>query len=207
MENKIDFTAIISNKKPEIAILIFSIYFVYIIACSFHSFKSFKKFDNYVLINKNSDKFIMANNISFLNKVLFGLFYHLIFFLLILKGNQKYDKPPTGIITSVYCVQKLSKITLFYDTFQNIYLIKYIYSFVLVFGLMFFVILGILKFFNIHFKQMISLIENKEVYELYEQNSDTKEQGSNMFLTDENVLYCIERFEKEFYNDIIEMQT
>ena len=148
------------------------------------------------------------NNISFLNKVLYGLFFHLIFFVLILKGDQiNGPKTGNGIIESVTCVQKLSKITLFYDTFQNIYLIKYIYSFVLVFGLMFFVILGILKFFNIHFKQMISLIENKEVYELYEQNTDAKEQSSNLCLTDENVLYCIERFEKEFYNDIIEMQT
>jgi hypothetical protein len=207
MEKKLGFKEVVSKDQPQLAIFSFSIYFVYIIICSFHSFKSFQRFDDYILVNKNSDKFIMANNISFLNKILFGLFYHWIFFLLILNGDQKTDDPVNGVINTVKCVKQFSNITLFYDTFQNIYTIKYVYSFVLVFGLMFFIIVSVLKLFNIHFKQMVSLIENKEVYELYEQNNDSNEQGSNAFLTDENVLYCIERFEKEFYNDIIDMQT
>ena len=81
----------------------------------------------------------------------------------------------------------------------------YIYSFVLVLGLLFIVILGVLRLFNIHFKQLISLIENKEVYELYDKKSKSNEQGSNEFL-DENVIYSIERFEKEYLNDIIDIQ-
>jgi hypothetical protein len=135
----------------------------------------------------------MANNISFINKVTLGLLYHLIFFYLTLKG----DYEPNNNNLEVFI---LTPITSYYNKFQIISIIKYIYSFVLVLGLLFIVILGVLRLFNIHFKQLISLIENKEVYELYDKKSK-----SNEFL-DENVIYSIERFEKEYMNDIIDIQ-
>ena len=189
---------IFPNDRPQISILFFSVYILYILVCCVHSFKTFNRFNDYILIRKNSDKFLMANNISFINKVTLGLLYHLIFFYLTLKG----DYEPNNNNLEVFI---LTPITSYYNKFQIISIIKYIYSFVLVLGLLFIVILGVLRLFDIHFKQLISLIENKEVYELYDKKSKSNEQSSNEFL-DENVIYSIERFEKEYLNDIIDIQ-
>ena len=95
-------------ERPQISILFFSVYMLYILVCCLHSFKTFNRFNDYILIRKNSDKFLMANNVSFINKVALGLLYHLIFFYLTLKGN--YD--PYNFDSEVF---NLTPITTYYN--------------------------------------------------------------------------------------------
>ena len=186
-------------ENPSIFILLYFAYFAFIILSSFYSLTRVRKIDDYIIVVHQCDKFTMIKNSSMTNKILLGIIYNFLFFSINLDPSMQTDQ------------DKTNQLAYYFKALKDFTVIKKIYGIGFPILLTIVIIFAVLsqygynfdKIFNILFKRKdeVELKLKKERREKYKNGKFLKKE-SIAYLSDENMLFIIERFEKEFLEEI-----
>ena len=179
-----------------ILIIIFFGYFAFIILASFYSLTRVRKIDDYILVIHNSDRFTMIKNSRMTNKILLGIIYNFLFFSINLDPSSSENNS--------------NQLSHYFKSFKQYTVLQKCYGIGFPVLLTIIIVFAVLSQFGYNLEKMYKYIFKKEdeelnfkkeVRELYKDGEFFKKESVE-YLCDENMLFIIERFEKEFLDEI-----
>lgn len=180
----------------SILIIIYFGYFSFIILASFYSLTRVRKIDDYILVVHNSDRFTMINNSRMTNKILLGIIYNFLFFSINLDPSSSENKS--------------NQLSHYFKSFKQYIVLQKCYGIGFPVLLTLIIVFAVLSQFGYNLEKIYKYIFKKddeelnlkkEVREVYKDGEFLKKESVE-YLCDENMLFIIERFEKEFLNEI-----